>query len=108
MRIGIIGYGNVGKAFVKLLKIKNMDLKNLGINPILNYILDSKGGIYKPKGICLDDLIVSENLKSNVLYDKKINFDFLISNKDIDVLIEMTPTNLKDISLAQNTLRLLF
>lgn len=105
MRIGIIGYGNVGKAFVKLLKIKNMDLKNLGINPILNYILDSKGGFYKPKGICLDDLIVSENLKSNVLYDKKINFDFLISNKDIDVLIEMTPTNLKDISLAQKHIK---
>lgn len=29
MRIGIIRYGNVGKAFVKLLKIKNKDIKNL-------------------------------------------------------------------------------
>lgn len=101
MRIGIIGYGNVGKAFVKLLKIKNKYLETLDINPILNYVLDSKGGIYNPKGIDLDELIASENLKSSELYDKRINFDFLMSNKDIDVLIEMTPTNLKDISLAQ-------
>lgn len=100
MRIGIIGFGNVGKALVKLLKIKNKDLEALGIKPILNYVLNSEGGIYNPKGIDLDHLIVSESLKSNEIYDKKINFDFLMSNKDIDVLIEMTPTNLKDISLA--------
>lgn len=88
MRIGIIGYGNVGKAFVKLLKIKNKYLETLGINPILTYVLDSKGGIYNSNGIDFDNVISSEILKSNELYDKKINFDFLMSNKDIDVLME--------------------
>lgn len=101
MRIGIIGYGNVGSALVKLFKMKDKHLNDLGLNIKLIYVLDSRGGIYDSEGIELDSLINSKGLKSNELYNKAVNFDFLISNKDIDLLIEMTPTNLKDISLAQ-------
>lgn len=101
MRIGIIGYGNVGSALVKLFKMKDTHLNDLGLDIKLIYVLDSRGGIYDPEGIELDSLINSKGLKSNELYHKDVNFDFLISNKDIDLLIEMTPTNLKDISLAQ-------
>ena len=73
---------------VRLLNIKHKNLETIGIKPIFTYVLDRKGEIYNSKGIDLDNLIVSENLKSNELYNKKINFDFLMSNKDIDVLME--------------------
>ncbi|WP_187363610.1 hypothetical protein [Peptoniphilus phoceensis] len=55
----------------------------------MNYMLGNKLEICNTKVIDFDDLILSESLESNELYYKKINFDFLMSNKDIDVLIEI-------------------
>ncbi|WP_154664283.1 hypothetical protein [Peptoniphilus phoceensis] len=52
-------------------------------------MLGNKLEICNTKVIDFDDLILSESLESNELYYKKINFDFLMSNKDIDVLIEI-------------------
>jgi len=98
MRIAVIGYGGVGKAFIKLLANKKQDLENQGINFTVNYILSSSGGIYDSKGIDCKEVIEFSN-KENILanYHKggssELNFSKLIEKKDVDVLIELTPTN---------------
>ena len=43
MRIAVIGFGGVGKAFVKLLMDKKTELKNEGMDITLNYVIGSKG-----------------------------------------------------------------
>lgn len=98
MRIAVIGYGGVGKAFIKLLANKKNSLANEGINFTVNYILNLSGGIYDSNGIDCKEVIefsTKENILAN--YPKggssEVNFSKLIKNKDIDVLIEMTPTN---------------
>lgn len=66
MRIAVIGYGGVGKAFIKLLANKKQDLENQGINFTVNYILNSSGGIYDSKGIYCKEVIEFSN-KENIL-----------------------------------------
>lgn len=100
MRIAIVGYGGVGRALVRLINDKRVELDKEGIRPIVKYILASKGGIYDKEGIDLEKVIdFSSNGKNISEYpeggSKTITFDTLIENKDIDIVIEMTPTNLE-------------
>lgn len=91
MRIAIIGYGGVGKAFLQLLleKKKNLIIDE-GIIPRVCYIISSKGGVYDPDGIDIEKFI---KLSSSNERRKEISFDTLLDNKDVDFVIEMTPTN---------------
>ncbi|SKC92604.1 homoserine dehydrogenase [Maledivibacter halophilus] len=98
MNIGIVGFGGVGKAFVKLLYDKKNYLEKIGLDINLLYIINSTVGIYNPEGINLKNLI--ENLDLNKKLDEfyaskyiNTNFNKMIEIKDIDTLIVMTPTN---------------
>lgn len=51
MRIGLIGYGGVGKALIKLITEKSPALKAQGANLEVIYIMGSKKGLYNPQGI---------------------------------------------------------
>ena len=55
MRLGIIGYGGVGRAFLKLLNDKKEELLNEGIEPKVNYIISSRGGVYAPEGLDIEE-----------------------------------------------------
>ena len=57
MRIAVIGFGGVGKAFVELVHDKREVLEAEGINPVINYIVRSQGGLYNPQGIDIGDLL---------------------------------------------------
>lgn len=72
MRIGLIGYGGVGKAFTKLIVDKSLMLKEEGLNIEIIYIINSKGGIYNPKGIDYDKLLALLNEGKSIIED---NFD---------------------------------
>lgn len=96
MRLGLIGCGGVGKAFLKLIGEKNKGLKIKKLT--INYILDSKGGIYNNKGIdCLDVINFLEDNNKIHKYPhggkREINFEFIMERLDIDILVELTPTN---------------
>jgi homoserine dehydrogenase len=98
MRVAIIGYGGVGKAFIALIANKIIKLRNDGYNFQINYILNSRGGIYDPQGIdCGEVIKFSSNGQNIASYPKggsfDLNFSKLLENNDIDVLIELTPTN---------------
>lgn len=57
MRAAVIGYGGVGRAFIKLIYDKKNYLHKEGLQIQVNYIIGSHGGIYNPEGIDLKNLI---------------------------------------------------
>ena len=56
MRIALIGFGGVGKAFLRLLQHKRDTLLKEGIDAKVTYILASKGGIFCEAGVDSDAL----------------------------------------------------
>ena len=100
MRLAIIGYGGVGKAFLQLLIDKKDMLLKEGIVPNVKYIISSKGGVYNSNGIDIEEFIdYSKTNKDITRYpdggSSEIGFQNILKNKDIDFLIEMTPTNIE-------------
>lgn len=98
MRIALAGFGGVGRAFVELLEGKKEYLKNEGLNISLNYVISSRGGIYNPEGIDLPHLIEFSKLHRDITKypyggSEDIGFKDIMENRDIDLLVEMTPTN---------------
>ena len=91
MRLAIVGFGGVGKAFLRLLNDKKEGLLKEGIELKVNYIISSRGGIYAPEGINIVEFFNSPNT-----FSKDITFDTILNNKDVDMVVEMTPTNIKD------------
>ena len=95
MNIGLIGFGGVGKSFIKLLVEKEDTLKAKGLNINVKYIIKSNGGVYNKEGINHRS-IISEDYNLNSLdFKEEINIDTIINNNDIDALIELTSTNIE-------------
>ncbi|WP_133015430.1 homoserine dehydrogenase [Clostridium cuniculi] len=100
MDIGLIGFGGIGQAFVKLLVEKkkyifekyNLDLK-------VKYILKSDGGIYESNGIDLEELAEfinkKKSIKEHILWKENLKFEEMIQNNDVDTLVELTSTNIE-------------
>lgn len=100
MRIGIIGYGGVGRAFLQLLLDKKDELLKENINPIVKYVISSKGGVYDNRGIDINHFIEYCRTNKDITEypiggSKNVTFNNLIENKDVDFVIEMTPTNVR-------------
>lgn len=97
MKIGIIGYGGVGKALIRLLEDKKDLLAKENLEIKVNYILDYYGGIYEKGGINLKELIEFTKKEKDITKykcgSKEITFDTMIANGDIDLAVIMTPTN---------------
>lgn len=86
MNIGVIGYGGVGKAFIRLLQDKNLEVN-------LIFILKSNGGIIGENPLSLEEVIESEyELENHRCWKNKINF-YDVVDSDIDLLVDVTPTN---------------
>jgi len=100
MNIALIGCGGVGKAFIKLLQEKADELKKQGIDISLKYVLGSKGGVYDPQGINKEDFLKFAASERDITKfpkggSQKLSIDNVVENKDVDILIELTPTNRK-------------
>ncbi|MFX0199225.1 MAG: homoserine dehydrogenase [Candidatus Hodarchaeota archaeon] len=98
MRIAIIGFGRVGRAFVQLLVDKKTYLEREGIDARIIYVIDLGGGIYQRTGISRDDLMeIAKRKDLPCSYphggSKDVTFVRLLEKRDVDVVIEMTPTN---------------
>lgn len=100
MRLALIGYGGVGKALAKLLCDKRDALLGEGLEIRVNYIIARGGGVYNSKGLNLEEIVDYNERNYSIIgysgYSKDINFNTILSNKDVDMIIEMTPTNIQD------------
>ncbi|MFX1558266.1 MAG: homoserine dehydrogenase, partial [Promethearchaeota archaeon] len=96
-KICLIGYGNVGKSFIKLLLEKQQFFReqlNLGIKVIA--IFEYNGALINESGINLIKIIDNTNNFSELSYWKKnLTFKEVIPNLDVDIIVETTPTNLE-------------
>ena len=96
MNIGIIGFGGVAKAFIKLVNDKKDYLSEIDLDIKIKYIIRKSGGIYNREEIDLEKLI-SSNFDLNIFdFKEDIDINYILKNKDIDTIIELTNTNIED------------
>ncbi len=102
INIGLIGFGNVGQGFAKTLT-KNLSIirEVYGYDVKLTYIVDPvKGSLYSREGLDLVKVIEyvdrDGNLKNHPNHMEEIHSFQPIYDEDIDLIIEVTPTNLVD------------
>ena len=97
MNIGIIGFGGVGQALIKLLvEKKNYIFEKYNLDIKVKYIVKSDGGICKANGINLDEVLEfinkNKSIKEHILWKDNLSIDEIIKNNDIDTLVELTST----------------
>ena len=95
MDIGIIGFGGVSKAFIKLLLDKEDSLKKRGLDIKIKYIIKSNGGIYNKDGINLKEIVDKNYSLVESDFKEDIDIHKIIKNKDVDTLVELTSTNIE-------------
>lgn len=98
MNIGLIGFGGVGQALIKLLvEKKNYIFEKYNLDIKVKYIIKSDGGIYESNGIDLEEVLgfINKNIKEHISWRYELGIEEVIKNNDIDILIELTPTNIE-------------
>ena len=97
MNIGIIGYGGVGKALVRLLNMQKEMLDAEGLSVTVSYIVDYYGGIYAAKGIDLAALEVFTEREKDITKFSGGSADItaaeIAADPAVDLAVIMTPTN---------------
>lgn len=99
MRIAIIGFGAVARAFVKLLPDKEKLLKSKGISLEIISIINSQGGVFNYNGLsqeAIGSLLINGFSKEQTDFSKEYDVDYIIENGRIDTAILLTPTNKKN------------
>lgn len=97
MRIGIIGLGGVGRAFLSLLNDKSDELMTMGVRPEIVFALNSSSGCYREHGIDIKELLVHlESSRDLSILDGGFqgrDIHGLLDISGLDFLIEATPTD---------------
>ncbi|HEW94350.1 homoserine dehydrogenase [Candidatus Geothermarchaeota archaeon] len=99
-RIGLIGFGNVGQGFIRVLRNKERCLRDrFGFEFKLIAIADPiKGNAYSDEGLDLNHIIELVDEKGNIWdYPGEKDFDSITLAKemDVDIIVEATPTNIE-------------
>jgi len=98
MRVAVIGYGGVGRAFIKLINDKRDYLAKEGLKIQVNYVIGRNGGVYNSEGIDLVDFMdFGASERDLTKYPQggniEVSFEKILHNKDVDVVVELTATN---------------
>lgn len=89
IKIGMVGYGNVGKAFLRLIEKDRKDIEVI-------YIIRSNGLLVNENGLDLKSILVMEEHLYNHP-DWKSQKGFLdVVEQPIDYLVELTPTDMEN------------
>ncbi len=99
-RIGVIGFGNVGQGFIRILAKKGGVLRErYGLRFKVVGIADPiKGSAYDPEGLDLKELVSLLDRDGNIKAfrgRRDIDSLFLCRSPDVDVIAEATPTNIE-------------
>lgn len=98
-KLALLGFGNAGQAFAKMLLQKHEDIKTLyGYDVVVTAIAtNSKGNLIDPKGIdlqeALDDLEKCGKFCNETQLTEMSTLE-IVKEADYDVLVEMTPLNI--------------
>ena len=89
LRIALIGYGNVGRAFAEMLLRKEDYIRDAyNAKAIITAICTaSRGGIIKPDGIGTNSL-------TDEMFDRGLDAFAIIDSGEYDIMIELTPINI--------------
>lgn len=108
-RIGIVGFGNVGKAAVRLIEMKRKTFESQGLDLSLTCVLNRQGGVFNPEGLDCAALAkhveASQRLEEFPGFHTGLTLPFILDKKSIDILAEFTPTNKETGEPALTTLR---
>ena len=89
IRIALIGYGNVGQAFARMLLRKEDYIKErFGLEPVITGISTGRRG-----GLIMTDGIDTENLTDD-MFNKELKALDVIDFGGYDIMIELTPINI--------------
>lgn len=90
IKLALVGCGNVGKAFMKMLELKKSDIQETyGADVIISAICTrSRGSIFSSEGLTLEDF---EKRK----FDKAVDSFQVVQLADYDVLVELTQINIQ-------------
>ena len=89
IRIALIGYGNVGQAFARMLKRREDYIKEtFGLEPVITAISTGRhGGITNANGLDTKNLTYD-------MFDKDLKAKDVIDFGEYDVMCELTPINI--------------
>lgn len=89
-RIALIGYGNVGQAFARMLWRKADYIgETFDVEPVITAICTgSRGGVMDPEGLDTEAL-------TDDIFDRSIDAFEIIRKGNYDVMVELTPINIK-------------
>ena len=96
MNIIIVGFGFIGKETVRALYNKIDTIKRLDEEFRIVGISDSKGYVYDEKGLNLEKFINIERLSDYTAYNEGGSAEELIEERDVDLMVEATPTNIEN------------
>jgi homoserine dehydrogenase len=102
LRIVIVGFGTVGKTFSQILhQQRSLLLQRYGLRPRIVGIIDRGGAVLDSQGLDIRRTSTIKAQFGSVSYDKHFGHPQLsaldvIDRLDADVMIEVSPTNLKD------------
>jgi homoserine dehydrogenase len=101
LRLILIGFGVVGQNFAQLILSRSTELYNsFGIKPRVVACADKGGVVTSSEGLDLQRLLRTKRITNSVVhYDKNArdkNILEVIQETEAEVVIELTPTNIKD------------
>jgi len=92
-KLALIGFGNVGRGLAQVLSMKKAELAKRGTNLSIVAICGRDGSV---KGeIAPDAALKLKKISESKLFVKK-TFTELVDDIGADIMVEMTPTNVKD------------
>ncbi|MEM2089039.1 MAG: homoserine dehydrogenase [Thermoproteota archaeon] len=97
MKILLIGFGNVGRAFLQLMEEERRRFRRLGADPKIVGIVDRGGATISENGVKASSLIAIKMEKGSVAYSKEGGFPSMDAFEALrvaqpDVTVEATPT----------------
>lgn len=98
MRILLIGFGNVGKAFLQLMEEERRRFRKLRADPRIIGIVDRGGAVISENGVKASGLLSVKRERGSVAYSKEGGFPSMDASEAIrrvqpDVTVEATPTS---------------
>jgi homoserine dehydrogenase len=113
MRIILIGYGVVGQGLARILRHRHSEnLQDYGFNPKIVAIVDRGGAAVDPKGLSLEETLEYKK-KGTVAAIPKVGHSKLtpleiIESVEAEVVVEATPTNVKNAEPALSHIKSAF